>query len=57
MSKKHYCYKIHTSLTEGNDSPRSIDKPLYGLPSFLKENLDTPLYDFSKISTPYTSYK
>ena len=30
-----------------------IQRPYIGYPQFLQENLDPPIYDFSKIPTPY----
>ena len=39
LTKKHYCYKIHTSLMTGSAYPPSVDNPLYELPpppSFLQ---------------------
>ena len=52
LTKKHYCYKIHTSLMTSSAHPPSVDNPLYGLtplPHFYKKNLIAPFYDFSKI--------
>ena len=54
LTKKHYCYKVHTSLMTSSAYPPSVDNPLYGLtppppPHFYKKNLIPPFNDFSKI--------
>ena len=53
QNKKHYCYKIHTLLMKSRAYPSSMDNPLIWTTSlpFLPENLDTPFYEFSEIST------
>ena len=48
LTKKHYCYKVHTSLMTSSAYPPSVDNPLYGLPQpppppFLQEKLDSAL--------------
>ena len=49
LTKKHYCYKVHTSLMTSSAYPPSVDNPLYGLPHplppppFLQEKLDSAL--------------
>ena len=42
--KEYYCYKIHTLLMKSSVYPPPFYKPpiLYGLPTFLEENLDPP---------------
>ena len=56
LTKKHYCYKVHTSLMTSSAYPPSVDNPLYGLPPppppFLQEKLDSALQLFFKNPTP-----
>ena len=52
QSKKHYYYKIHTSLMKSSVlPPYFMPQP----PSFLLENFDAPFYDFSKTSNKHTA--
>ena len=50
LSKEHYCYKIHTSLSKSTGYPACYKQPLYGLPPFLQENPDSPFLFFKNVN-------
>ena len=55
LSKEHHCYKIHTLLMKSSAylPPFYRQPAIWTTPPFLKENLDPPFHDFSKIQSPY----
>ena len=49
LTKRHYCYKVHTSLMTSSAYAPSVDNPLYGLPPPPSYPLPPP----NSFSTPY----
>ena len=57
MSEEHYCYYIHTSLTENSaypPIPSIVNSPVWANLPFSQENLDPSLslYNFHKTQPP-----